>query len=130
MTRYNPDVKMALLCAFSGVSCELWLGGVAACAHGFCPHGGKEKVSMVQELSHPKTRVVGSKQVLRYAGEFLLKKVFIAKDADETVVARLKEACRAHGIECDMSHTMQQIGSACQIDVGSACAAVRKTPNA
>lgn len=85
-------------------------------------------MGMVEELSCSETRVVGSKQVLRYAGDRLLKKVFIAKDADEALVTKLKEACKAHRITCDMSHTMHQIGSACQIDVGSACAAVRKLP--
>jgi len=83
-------------------------------------------LSMVAELSDRKLRVVGSKQVLRYAAEAVLKKVYIAKDADEALTERLRAACEAHGIAVDMTHTMQQIGSACHIDVGSACAAVKK----
>ena len=86
-------------------------------------------MSMVQDLSCPDRRVVGMKQVLRGAGQSALKKVFIAKDADEAVVAKLKAVCEQNRIECDMSCTMHQIGNACQIDVGSACAAIVKKEN-
>lgn len=83
-------------------------------------------MSIVDELTCPDTRVVGSKQVLRYADLSMLRKVFIAKDADEEVIKRLIAACENNRIPYDMSHTMHQIGNACHIEVGSACAAVRR----
>lgn len=83
-------------------------------------------MSMVDELTCPDMRVVGSKQVLRYAGMSMLRKVFIAKDADEEVTNRLIAACENNRIPYDMSYTMHQIGNACHIEVGSACAAVRR----
>lgn len=83
-------------------------------------------MGMVQELSDPSKRLVGTKQVIKYASESVFKKVFIAKDADEELIERLKETCEKHRIEYDMSHTMQQIGNASGIEVGSACAAVRR----
>lgn len=83
-------------------------------------------MSMVDELTSPDMRVVGSKQVLRYAGMSMLRKVFIAKDADEEVIQRLIAVCEQNRIPYDMSHTMHQIGNACHIEVGSACAAVRR----
>ncbi len=78
------------------------------------------------DLSSPKSRIVGLKQVLRYAREDMLGKVFIARDADETITERLKQTCEKYRIPYDATHTMHQIGSACQIDVGSACAGVKK----
>ncbi len=86
-------------------------------------------MNMVHELSCEQTRVVGMKQVLRYAQLSMLKKVFIAKDADEAIIEKLEYACEQKKIGKDISHTMHQIGSACHIEVGSACAAVKKQRN-
>ncbi len=84
-------------------------------------------MSMVHDLACEKTRVVGMKQVLRLAQMSKLKKVFIAKDADKDIIEKLEYACEQNQIEKDKSHTMQQIGSACDIEVGSACAAILKS---
>lgn len=83
-------------------------------------------MSMVHELADPKRRVAGLKQVLRLAHQMELEKVFVARDADEEIVRQICLVCEEHGISCDTSYTMHQIGSACQIEVGSACAGVLK----
>ena len=83
-------------------------------------------MSMVHELADPKLRVAGLKQVLRHAHLSELEKVFIARDADEEIVTRLCQVCEEHGISCDTAHSMHQIGNACAIEVGSACAGVLK----
>lgn len=83
-------------------------------------------MGMVHELSGPE-RVAGLKQVMRYARESALDKVFIAKDADEDIITKLKAECEKHKIAYDMSLTMHQIGTACEIEVGSACAGVMKS---
>ena len=83
-------------------------------------------MSMVHELSDPNRRVAGSKQVMRYARLSALEKVFVAKDADEAVINSLQSVCDMYHIPFDMSHTMHQLGSACEIEVGSACAGVLK----
>jgi large subunit ribosomal protein L7A len=77
-------------------------------------------------LSRPERRVAGLKQVLRYARQGGLETVFIAKDADEDIIGRLMNACDRYGIPHDITHTMHQIGNACQIEVGSACAGILK----
>jgi Ribosomal protein L7Ae/L30e/S12e/Gadd45 family. len=82
---------------------------------------------MVEELSKPQGRVAGLKQVLRYARLSGLEKVYVARDADEEIAQRLHAACVKHGIPVDMTHTMHQIGSACGLEVGSACAGVLKS---
>lgn len=81
---------------------------------------------MVHELSEQE-RVAGLKQVLRYAHMSMLDKVYIAKDADEDIITKLKAGCDKYRIPCDMTLTMHQIGTACEIEVGSACAGVLKT---
>lgn len=81
---------------------------------------------MVQELLNTKNRVAGLKQVIRCARKATLKKVYIANDADEDIAIRVSAECDKHSIPYDSSYTMHQIGSACGIDVGSACAGVFK----
>jgi large subunit ribosomal protein L7A len=81
-------------------------------------------MSTVHELADPKRRVAGLKQVLRLSHQRELEKVFVAKDADEDIVAQLRRVCGDCNIPCDMSLSMHQIGIACGIEVGSACAGV------
>lgn len=84
-------------------------------------------MSIVQELSSPGKRVAGLKQVMRYAKQAMLEKIYIAYDADEDIIKKVMAECRKHSIPCDNAYTMHQIGSACGIDVGSACAGVLKS---
>jgi len=81
-------------------------------------------LGMVEELSDPSGRVAGLKQVLRYARSGALVKVYIARDADEEIILRLIAVCEKYGIPADTTHTMHLIGSACGLEVGSACAGV------
>lgn len=83
-------------------------------------------MNMVEELCDPNGRVAGLKQVLRYARLSMLEKIYIARDADEEIVEMLRSISDKHGIPADMTHTMHQIGSACGLEVGSACAGVLK----
>lgn len=82
-------------------------------------------MSVVHELTASE-RVAGLKQVLRYARLKRLDKVYIAKDADEKIIKTLVHECRKQHIPFDQSLTMHQIGSACEIEVGSACAGIIK----
>ncbi len=84
-------------------------------------------MNMVEELSSPQSRVAGLKQVLRYARLGALQKVYIARDADEEITAHLRAVCEKHDIPVDTAYTMHQIGSACGLEVGSACAGVLKS---
>ncbi len=80
---------------------------------------------MMHELSGQGS-IAGLKQVLRCARESMLEKVYIAKDADEDIVIKIKAECEKRRIPYDMTLTMHQIGAACGIDVGSACAGILK----
>lgn len=83
-------------------------------------------MSMVEDLSDPSARVAGLKQVLRCARLSQLQKVYIARDADEEIISRVKAVCEKQGISENSVYTMHQIGSACGLEVGSACAGVLK----
>ncbi len=72
-------------------------------------------MGMTHELSGQE-RVAGLKQVLRCARESALEKVYIAKDADEDIILKVKAECEKRRIPCDMTLTMHQIGAACGID--------------
>ena len=52
--------------------------------------------------------------------------VFIASDADERVTAELKAVCQEYSVQTDETVGMQEIGKACNIEVGAAAAAILK----
>jgi len=62
------------------------------------------------------------KQSLKAVESLKAKQVFIAKDADEHVVARIKELCIKNNIPIVYVDTMKQLGKACNIDVGASVA--------
>ena len=71
-------------------------------------------------------KVVGTKQVKRALSNNKVQKVYIAKDADEKVVAQIVELCEETGIEIVYVETMRELGQQCNIDVSAASAAVLK----
>ncbi len=81
----------------------------------------------LQSLCDSDKRVVGLKQVQRFARFGMLEKVFIAKDADEHIIEKLLVLCEKYAIQCDRAYTMHQLGNACKIEVGSACAGIMKS---
>lgn len=90
----------------------------------FDAHGGNRL--NLGDLSNK--RVVGLKQVQRFARMGQLGRVYIARDADEHVTQKLLLVCDKYSIPYDMTHTMHQIGNACGIEVGSSCAGVLRHP--
>ena len=68
--------------------------------------------------------VTGIKQVTKAVQRDEVKQVFIASDADERVIRQLKTLCREKSIEADTRLTMEELGKACLIEVGSAAVAI------
>lgn len=71
-------------------------------------------------------RVIGIKQVTKAVNKGLAACVFLAEDADERVVAPLKQLCSEKGVCVESAVTMDDLGSACSIEVGAAAAAALK----
>ena len=50
--------------------------------------------------------------------------MFVAKDADPRITARIVNLCKKMGVKVTYIDTMKQLGKACGIEVGAAMAAV------
>ncbi|NMB33509.1 MAG: 50S ribosomal protein L7ae-like protein [Clostridium sp.] len=65
-------------------------------------------------------KTVGLKQSMKAIEKMAAKEILIAKDADERVVGRIKDACTKNNIPIVYVDTMKQLGKACDIEVGAA----------
>ena len=75
-------------------------------------------------LTRASNKVFGTKQTTKAVQNAGVKAVYIAKDADSYVVDPLMKLCQEKGIEVVMTDTMEQLGKACNIDVGAASAVI------
>ena len=82
-------------------------------------HGG---AWMLDKLSTAK-KVVGIKQVRRAVKDGQALAVYLADDADPQLTQPLERACEDAGIRVVLVKSMKELGAACGIAVGSACAA-------
>ena len=79
---------------------------------------------MLEELFEVEKRIVGTKQILKALRKDDVAVVYIAEDADHHVKERILEAIGDKDVHLVYADSMEQIGEACGIDVGSACAAI------
>ena len=82
---------------------------------------GVEGTDMLEQLS-ANNKVVGAKQAKRALNDGRAKIMFLANDADPRVVEPLKLLAAQKGVPVVRVPTMQELGSACGISVGSAVA--------
>ena len=68
--------------------------------------------------------IVGYKQVLRALGAKSCQKLFLAEDCSLNIFESLKNA--AGDTEIVLVPTMRELGTMCEIDVPSSCAAILK----
>lgn len=71
-------------------------------------------------------KAVGIKQTLKAVENGAATTVFIASDADEKVVGKLKELCSKTSVQIAYADSMKLLGKACSIEVGAAAAALLK----
>ena len=69
------------------------------------------------------SRVVGIKQVKKALREGRALEVILADDADPALTEPLELACREAGVKVTHTASMKELGRACAISVGAACAA-------
>lgn len=67
---------------------------------------------------------IGTKQCTEAVTAGKAAKAFIARDTDEPVRVPFEELCRKMQVPITYFDTKQQLGRACGIDVGAACAVV------
>lgn len=73
-----------------------------------------------------KNRIVGMKQVLRAVEKDALERVYLAEDAQPSIRERVEAACLRYAVPVVSAPDMQTLGRTCGIEVGAACAGVRK----
>lgn len=69
-------------------------------------------------------KTIGVKQTQRALEKGLVKKVYVAQDAETHVTRSVVELCRTHGVQIIEVPTMAELGKACGIEVGAAVAAI------
>lgn len=71
-----------------------------------------------------KDKVTGLKQTRRAIAAGRAGKIFLARDADPLLTEPVLELCRLENIPVEQSYTMQQLGKAAGISVGTAAVAL------
>ncbi len=69
-------------------------------------------------------KVIGIKQSTKAIEKGTAFRVFVAEDADPRLTGSLQQICKEHGIPVVNVGTMEELGTACGIDVGAAAVAI------
>ncbi len=72
-------------------------------------------------------KVVGIKQLRKALRDDRAARVFVAQNADPRLVQPVVDLCREKNVPMEEVPTMEQLGEACQIQVGAAVAALLKS---
>jgi len=70
--------------------------------------------------------LIGLKQSLKAVKSGEAERAFVAKDADSHVRDPFIKECESAGVPVEYYETCESLGQACKIDVGAACAVVKK----
>jgi len=69
-------------------------------------------------------KVVGTRQVKKALKKGIVKKVYIAIDAEPHIIEPIKQLCQQNQVEIEMVDKMETLGNICGIEVGSAMVAL------
>jgi len=69
-------------------------------------------------------RVIGTRQVKKALNKGIVKKVYIASDAEPHIIEPIKQLCQQNQVEIEVVDKMETLGDICGIEVGSATAAL------
>lgn len=82
---------------------------------------------VVQQLKGVKDKIVGLKQTLRAVQQGKIMMVYVANDADESVLRKVAEACNQAEVPVTkVNYSQHELGRVCQIEVGAAVVALPK----
>ncbi|MDQ7094099.1 ribosomal L7Ae/L30e/S12e/Gadd45 family protein [Desulfosporosinus sp. PR] len=73
-----------------------------------------------------KNKTVGLKQTQRALEKGIVRRVYLANDAEAHVLRPILDLCRNHNVERIEVSSMKELGKACGIEVGTAVAAILK----
>lgn len=80
-----------------------------------------EKVTQVQSQL-----IIGTKQTLKAMSNGDVSEVFIADDADQQIIQKVKHAANELNVPCVRVDSKKKLGAACGIDVGASTVAVKQ----
>ena len=80
----------------------------------------------LEALVKAKNKTIGTKQTMKAVQTAAAERVFVAEDAQQHVLDPLLALCREKNIEVVWVKSMDELGRACGIDVGSASASIIK----
>lgn len=77
-----------------------------------------------EKVEQAKQIVVGTKQTIKTLENGTVREVYIAKDADQRVTAKVIQLCEKKEVKIGYVDSMKKLGKAAGIDVGAAVVAV------
>ncbi|NLN48305.1 MAG: 50S ribosomal protein L7ae-like protein [Clostridiales bacterium] len=77
-------------------------------------------------LKASKKRIIGLKQTIRAIKENKVRKVYVAKDADDHIKNNILKESNGKDIEIIYVNTMKELGEACGIEVKASTASLLK----
>ncbi len=80
----------------------------------------------LEALTKAANKTIGTKQTMKAVNSSVAKAVYVAEDAEKHVLEPLLELCRDKNVEVFWVKSMDELGAACGIDVGSASASIIK----
>lgn len=81
----------------------------------------------MERLYNAAKKVAGLKQTIKAVEKGTASLVYVAKNADEKTRQPIAEICHAKGIPLVEADSMNDLGKACGIQVGTAAAAILET---
>ncbi|MBU6145823.1 MAG: ribosomal L7Ae/L30e/S12e/Gadd45 family protein [Paenibacillaceae bacterium] len=87
--------------------------------------GGTRHLSTIPDLRHVPL-CIGTKQTLRALERGNVERVYVAMDADASMIAQVVALASRQRVDVVRVDAMRALGRACGIDVGAAMAAVLK----
>ncbi|HOE57696.1 MAG TPA: ribosomal L7Ae/L30e/S12e/Gadd45 family protein [Bacillota bacterium] len=78
----------------------------------------------MQELKASRNRIVGLKQTVKAVKSGVVKKVYIAENAEDFIKQSVLDACRDKNLQIIYVDSMKELGSACGIGIGASTAAI------
>lgn len=79
---------------------------------------------MFSELRKAKFRVVGTGEVIKVLNAGDAERVFVARDAEQSVIESVLKLCEEKNVEVLQVESMKELGLSCGIQVGAASAAL------
>lgn len=71
-------------------------------------------------------KVIGVKQSIKAIAKDAAAKVYLADDADSRLILPLQQACQNQNVPVVGGFSMEELGTACGIDVGAAAITILK----